>query len=79
MYHVIARPPHPSITEDVQVQETFSAPSSNKQICNYYTECLNHQSSQSTMTFTGTFVYMVHHFILLQLNPFELRVDREGW
>ena len=25
------------------------------------------------------FVYMAHHFILLRLNPFGLRVDREGW
>ena len=25
-----------------------------------------------------TFVYMVHHFILLRLNPFDLRADREG-
>ena len=25
------------------------------------------------------FAYMAHHFILLQLNPFDLRVDREGW
>ena len=25
------------------------------------------------------FVYMAHHFILLQLNPFDLRVDRVGW
>ena len=31
------------------------------------------------MKFTGTFVYMVHHFILLWLNPFGLRVDRDGW
>ena len=22
---------------------------------------------------------MAHHFILLRLNPFDLRVDREGW
>ena len=22
---------------------------------------------------------MVHHFILLQLNPFGLKIDREGW
>ena len=22
---------------------------------------------------------MAHHFILLRLNPFGLRVDREGW
>ena len=32
-----------------------------------------------TMSLTGKFVYMAHHFILLQLNPFDLRVDREGW
>ena len=31
------------------------------------------------MKFTGTFVYVAHHFILLWLNPFGLRVDREGW
>ena len=22
---------------------------------------------------------LAHHFILLRLNPFDLRVDREGW
>ena len=27
---------------------------------------------------TGKFVCMAHHFILLRLNPFGLRVDREG-
>ena len=32
-----------------------------------------------TMAFTGKFIYMAHHFILLRLNPFDLRVDREGW
>ena len=32
-----------------------------------------------TMTFTGKFVYMTHHFILLRLNPFGLGIDREGW
>ena len=32
-----------------------------------------------TMTSTGKFVYKAHHFILLWLNPFGLRVDREGW
>ena len=32
-----------------------------------------------TVVFTGKFVYMAYHFILLQLNPFDLRVDREGW
>ena len=31
------------------------------------------------MAFTGKFVYMAHHFILLRLNPFGLIVDREGW
>ena len=31
------------------------------------------------MTFNGKFVHMAYHFILLQLNPFALRVDREGW
>ena len=30
-----------------------------------------------SMAFTGKFVYMAHHFILLRLNPFDLRVDRE--
>ena len=32
-----------------------------------------------TMVFTGKFVYMDHHFILLQLNHFDLRVDGERW
>ena len=31
------------------------------------------------MTSTGKFVYMAHHFILLQLNPFGAWVDSEGW
>ena len=31
------------------------------------------------MAFTGKLVYMAHYFILLQLNLFYLRVDREGW
>ena len=31
------------------------------------------------MTFSGKFVYMTHHFILLCLNPFGLRFDREEW
>ena len=30
------------------------------------------------MTFTGKFVHMAQHFILLRLNQFELRADREG-
>ena len=32
-----------------------------------------------TMSLTGKFAYMAHHFILLWLNPFEFRVDRERW
>ena len=32
-----------------------------------------------TMTFTGKFVYMAHHFIMLRLILFGLRVHREGW
>ena len=32
-----------------------------------------------TMAFTGEFVYVAHHSIMLRLNPFGLRVDKEGW
>ena len=32
-----------------------------------------------TMAFIGKFVYTTDHFILLRLNPIDLRVDREGW
>ena len=32
-----------------------------------------------TMAFTAKFVYMAHHFIMLRLNPFGFRADREGW
>ena len=32
-----------------------------------------------TMAFIDKFIYMAHHFILQQLNPFDLRIDREGW
>ena len=35
--------------------------------------------SSLTITSTGKFVYMAHHFILLRLNPFDFRVHREGW
>ena len=31
-----------------------------------------------TMAFTGESVYIAHHFILLRLNPFDLRADRKG-
>ena len=33
----------------------------------------------TTMTSTGKFVHMAHHFILLQVYPFGLRIDSEGW
>ena len=29
------------------------------------------------MAFTGIFVHMAHHFILLLLNPFDLTVNME--
>ena len=32
-----------------------------------------------TMISTGKFLHMVQHFILPQLNPFGLGVEREGW
>ena len=32
-----------------------------------------------TMTFTTIFVYMTFPFILLQFNPFDLKLDRKGW
>ena len=32
-----------------------------------------------TTAFTGKFVYIAHHFIFLQLNPFDLKIDREEW
>ena len=32
-----------------------------------------------TIAFTDIFVYMVHHFILLYLNSFNRRFDREVW
>ena len=31
-----------------------------------------------TITSTGKFGYMAHHIMFLRLNPFGLRVDREG-
>ena len=42
--NVIVRPPHPR-SGDRKVQETFSAPSVNRQTRNYDTECLNHHPS----------------------------------
>ena len=32
-----------------------------------------------TMALTGRFVYIGHHFILLSLSPFGVRLDRVGW
>ena len=32
-----------------------------------------------TITFTGNFVHMGVHIIMLWFNPFEIRFDREGW
>ena len=29
--------------------------------------------------FTGKFVYTAHHFILLRLHHFDLRIDRGRW
>ena len=31
------------------------------------------------MEFTDKFVCTTHHFILIQLNLFDLSVDNEGW
>ena len=31
------------------------------------------------MASTDRFVYMAHHFILLRVKPFSLKVDRDGW
>ena len=31
------------------------------------------------MTFTGKFVYMARHFILLRLNRLDLSIHREEW
>ena len=32
-----------------------------------------------TMTFTAKFVSMAHHLLLLRINSFDLRIDRDGW
>ena len=32
-----------------------------------------------TTRFTGQFVYMAHHFILLRISPFDLKVDEKGF
>ena len=46
--NVIARPPHPW-SGDSQRQETFLAPSADKQTCNHNIECSNHHAFLSTL------------------------------
>ena len=46
--NVIVRLPHPR-SGDSQGQETFLAPSADKQTRNYDTECSNHHPSLSTL------------------------------
>ena len=31
------------------------------------------------MAFAGKYLYMAHNFILLRLNPFNLKVNRKVW
>ena len=38
-----------------------------------------HSEDSPQITFTGKFVYMAHHFIFPRLNPYGLRVNRDGW
>ena len=47
--NVLVRPPHPRIG-DSQGQETFLAPSADKQTCNYDTECTNPPPPWGTAT-----------------------------
>ena len=49
---VIVRPPHPR-SGDSQNQETFLAPSADKQTCNYHIECSNQHPSLSTLRTKG--------------------------
>ena len=44
----------------------------------FWPSCLQGWGSLN-MASTCKFVYMADHFILLQLNPFGHKVDREGW
>ena len=50
--NAIVRLPHPW-SGDSQSQETFSAPSNDKQTCNYDTVCSNHHPSLSTLRSEG--------------------------
>ena len=40
--------------------------------------CCNNSDILLTMEFTGKLVYMAHHFLFLQLNLFDVSVDRVG-
>ena len=31
------------------------------------------------ISYLESYIYMAHHFIMLRLNPFGLRADRDGW
>ena len=37
------------------------------------------QLGSLAMAFTAKFVSLAHHIIFLRFNPFDIRVDREGW
>ena len=50
--NAIVRLPH-TRSGDSQGQETFPAPSADKQTCNYDTECSNHHPSPSTLRSKG--------------------------
>ena len=40
--------------------------------------CCNNSDILLTMEFASKLVYMAHHFLFLQLNPFDVSVDRVG-
>ena len=50
--NVTVRLPHPQ-SRDSQGQETFLAPSADKQTCNFYIECSNHHAYLSTLSPKG--------------------------
>ena len=39
--------------------------------------CSTVRIKQKTQSFYAMYIYMARHLILLRLNPFEVRVDRE--
>ena len=70
-----------------EISRTFRAVDTNSNPVVYQVETATTTSAKITplrewgsltMSFTGKFVYMAHHFILLRLNPFGLRADRDG-